>query len=328
MLGFVLLLHAVNSKLNAQCSPCFPNFSISNTGCSAVLSWSSYGQSSTLGYFSIQRSEDNGTNFYEIGTKSVTPGSSASYTYTDDNPPMQPTPPTTMKYRVMAVRNTDAGGTFSSVLSTTFFCIPVPPTIFPCSNPPVIVAPASVGACGLSVPISVGNSTPQTTIWTSSNPAVLLIGSNNFSHGTVMIPQAPGTAIITITQPWCGQTIQKTITVVACPNCNNIITPLSAFRGCNGNPTCPYENYTWTGSPTASLYSIESVVFNTSTGVTRPTVYFQTIGGVISGNTLGATYTREVLSGTGWVIRFRVAAKCSITGIWEAYGPWSSNFVY
>ncbi len=313
----------------SQCTNCFQNLSITTSGCSALISWTAAGQDATLHHFSIQRSEDNGTNYYEIGTLSVIAGSTANYTFTDGNPPMAGFPPSYNTYRVMAVR-ANGTGSLSSSTTLTFFCSPIPPTIFPCSNSPVIDAPSNLTTCSGTQYISVINATPQTTTWSSSNPSVLQVASSGFSHGVVLLPTGgTGTATITATQPWCGRTITKTIAVTNCPACTLTCTPVSAFRGCNGSPTCPYENFNWNGATGASLYSIEFTVLNPSLGQTRPTKYFETVGGVISGNLIGSTYyPREILSGSGWVIIFRVRAKCSSSGQWGNYSSWSQQFVY
>lgn len=329
-MALFLLFSAVG--VNAQCTNCFQGLSISNpgSGCTTVFTWTSTGQDATLHHFSIQRSED-GTNYYEIATVNPVAGSTGNYSFTDGNPPMNGTFNTNITYRVMAVRS-NGTGTVSSSTTLLFHCTPLPPDIFPCNNSPFIDAPAVLTTCSGTQFISVANATHQTTLWTSSDPSKLLIGSSyNFSHGTAIIPQSStGTVTITATQPGCGnRSFPKTIVINSCPVCNINPTPSSAFRGCNGSPTCPYENFNWFGDPGASLYAIEFVVSNPSLGQTRPTKYFETPGGVVSGNLMGGTYyPREILSGNGWVITFRVKAKCSSNGQWGNYSSWSSQFAY
>lgn len=109
-----------------QCSFCFltgPFVSSQQSNCSVIISWSTDTQTSTMSYFSIQRSNNGATNsFVQIGTIPGSPNTSTiiPYSFTDLNPfSTGAALGSKVYYRVKAVRLDGTGQYSNIVLSPT-----------------------------------------------------------------------------------------------------------------------------------------------------------------------------------------------------------------
>lgn len=100
-----------------------------------------------------------------------------------------------------------------------------------------------------------------------------------------------------------------------------IASTLTQSRGCGNSPGCLYTNLSWPAISGAIEYKIEYNVFNSSTGFSYPTVTTTTS---YTSSPVYKTVGLPNLSGPGWYIKYRVAAKCGST--YGNFSNWSSTF--
>ncbi|MGF2413871.1 MAG: hypothetical protein ACQUYJ_16185, partial [Ferruginibacter sp.] len=111
------------------------------------------------------------------------------------------------------------------------------------------------------------------------------------------------------------------VVTASCAN-GPISSTLSYSIGCgSGTMGCPYTNLYWPAIPSASQYTIEYIVFNTSSGMSYPTYTTTTPA---SSGTVYKTVGLPYLSGVGWNIKYRVAANCG--GTLGNFSNWSPTF--
>lgn len=204
----------------------FCTFTTSTSGCNVTLNWSTVSEPSNSSSFIIWRTSD-ATNWIQITTVNGNPGSTTrrNYSYTDNSPY---NPQSHIYYYIQLV-------SYGNVINQTYIDpINLSSTSCPgslgslCTGTPIITGYSSPIALNATEQLTLTGSTPQTVLWTTSNPNVATVSASG-----LVTAVGYGTVNITGKYAVCNTSTSKNI-VVAAPQyvpvpspCNGISTSLT-----------------------------------------------------------------------------------------------------